>query len=120
MFEIEDVAFDPWNAGTLEADATEAGMNVIEFGQNTKNYSFPTKEFLGMLLDAMFEHGGNPVLAWMASNLVLVTDHNGNKMPSKKNTKARIDGIAATIMAMGRALLGEEDGDRLTRGILIL
>lgn len=119
-FKIVDVTFDPWNAGTLEADCTDAGMQVIEFRQNTASYSFPTKEFLGMVPDLMFEHGGNPVLTWMANNLRLVTDHNGNKMPSKKNTRARIDGIAACIMALGRALVSEDDSDRVTRGILVL
>lgn len=119
-FAIADVAVDPWNAGSFMTDGMDAGMDIVKFDQNTRNYTGPTKEFLGMLPDAKFDHGDNPVLAWMASNLVLITDHNGNKMPSKKNTKSRIDGIAAAIMAMGRAMLNEDDEDRVTRGILVI
>jgi phage terminase large subunit-like protein len=118
-FNPVDVTFDPWNAGTIEADCTALGMTVVEFPQRTSHYAYPTKEFLEMLPDCHFEHGGNPVLAWMASNLVLVKDHNDNPMPSKKNSIGRIDGIAATIMAMGRALGGAEE-EFVTRGLLII
>jgi phage terminase large subunit-like protein len=103
-FRPREFAFDPWNAGTLEADLQAEGITVVEFPQRTLHYAHPTKEFLAMLLDAEFEQGGNPVLQWMASNLRLVKDHNGNPMPSKKNSTGRIDGIATAIMALGRAI----------------
>ena len=118
VFNPVDVTFDPWNAGTLEADCQDAGMSVMEFPQNTAHYAHPTKEFLGMLPDGLFEHFDNPVLAWMASNLTLVKDHNDNPMPSKKKSTGRIDGIAGTIMALGRALA--EDETNVSRGILVI
>ena len=117
-FDVVDVTFDPWNAGTLEADCQEEGMAVFEFPQNTAHYAHPTKEFLGMVADGSFEHYGNPVLAWMASNLALVKDHNDNPMPSKKKSTGRIDGIAGAIMALGRALTAEDE--TVSRGILVI
>ncbi|HLW94045.1 MAG TPA: terminase TerL endonuclease subunit, partial [Solirubrobacteraceae bacterium] len=107
-FDIVDVAFDPWNAGTLAADCEAEGFTVVEFGQTMANYTTPTKEFLDMLPDAAFEHGAHPVLQWMASNLVVITDSKENKMPSKRRSTRRIDGITATIMALGRAIGGED------------
>lgn len=107
MFRVVDVAFDPWNAGTLVNDLQDEGLTPFEFPQRTSHYAHPTKEFMGMLLDASFEHYGHPVLGWMASNLRLVRDHNENPMPSKKKSTARIDGIAAAIMALGRALAND-------------
>lgn len=104
LFNVDDATFDPWNAGTIEADCQAAGIRVIEFPQNTKHYAHATKEFLGMVQDAAFDHGGHEVLAWMASNLRLVFDHNHNPMPSKKNSTGRIDGVAGAIMALGREL----------------
>lgn len=113
-FAVEEVTFDPWNAGTLEADAVSKGFKVVEFAQTMANYALPTKDFLGMLLDQEFEHGGNEVLAWMASNLVLIVDTKENKMPSKKHSTGRIDGISGAIMALGRA---QASGDRPVKSI---
>ena len=114
---IADVAFDPWNAGTLVNDLQDEGLTPFEFPQRTSHYAHPTKEFMGMLLDRKFEHFNHPVLAWMASNLRLVRDHNDNPMPSKKKSTARIDGIAGTVMALGRALSGDA-GESLEDAIL--
>ena len=107
-FEIEDVAFDPWNAAGFETEAQKLGFTVIEFAQTMANYTAPTKEFLAKLPDAGYEHGGNPVLAWMSSNLVVISDTKDNKMPSKSHSTGRIDGISAAIMTEGRAMAGED------------
>jgi phage terminase large subunit-like protein len=103
-YQVSEVTFDPWNAGTLEADLMDQGVPVSEFRQGMFSYSHPTKEFLDMVLDAKLEHGGNPVLQLMASNLVCKTDDNKNKMPAKGRSRGRIDGISAGIMALGRAI----------------
>lgn len=118
MFDIVDVAYDPWNAGTLVNDLQDEGLKPFEFPQRTSHYAYPTKEFMAMLLDHRFEHFGNPVLKWMASNLRLVRDHNDNPMPSKRKSTARIDGISASIMALGRMLSGEKREEDLEQAIL--
>jgi phage terminase large subunit-like protein len=56
----------------------------------------------------MLDHGGNEVLTWMAANLHILSDKNENRMPSKKHSTARIDGIAALIMAIGRWMADED------------
>ena len=109
LFHVAGVAFDPWNATQLSVKLNEEGVPMHEFVQGFRSYNEPMKEFLAMLLQGRFEHGGNPVLTWMAANLKGITDKNENKMPSKKHSTARIDGISATIMAMGRALARDND-----------
>lgn len=104
QFEIEQVAFDGWNAHTLSADLDRMGLKAFKFPQNTGTYGHPTKQFIGMVGGKKFEHYRNPVLRWMASNLRIVRDHNENPMPSKRKSTARIDGISAAIMALGLAL----------------
>ena len=47
---------------------------------------------------------GHPVLKWMAANLVMRQDANGNKMPDKRRSRARIDGPVSGIMAASRGL----------------
>jgi phage terminase large subunit-like protein len=49
-------------------------------------------------------HGNNPVLRWMAQNVVVKQDPAGNVKPDKAKSTEKIDGIVATIMALGIAL----------------
>ena len=67
----------------------------------------PTKELERLVLNGRLNHGGNAVLRWMASNVAAEMDASGNIKPSKKKSIEKIDGIVATIMALGRALVAE-------------
>ena len=54
-------------------------------------------------------HGGNPVTRWMAANVAVAQDPAGNLKPAKDKSTERIDGIVAAIMAIGRAMVAQED-----------
>jgi len=57
------------------------------------------------------------VLRWMASNVAVEMDAAGNLKPSKKKSIERIDGVVATIMALGWAMLAPQfQGVYHTRG----
>lgn len=120
--ELLATAYDPWNATQLAVGLQNDGLQVFEFIQGIRSYTAPTKELEAMLLATKLDHGGNPVLAWMASNL-MVTMRGDNKelMPSKKHSRGRIDGMTGLIMAIGRSMLDNEaspysDG----RGLLVI
>lgn len=49
-------------------------------------------------------HGGNPVLKWMAGNVVMRQDSAGNIKPDKEKSVEKIDGIVASIMALDRCI----------------
>ena len=102
--EIVSVAYDPWNATQLAASLLGKGVPMVEFIQGLRSYSEPTKDFLALLADSKLDHGGNPVLKWMASNLKTQRDKNENLMPHKLHSTGRIDGITALIMANGRRI----------------
>lgn len=102
--EIASVAYDPWNATQLAASLLGKGVPMVEFIQGLRSYSEPTKELLSLLAESKLDHGGNPVLAWMASNLKTQRDKNENLMPHKLHSTGRIDGITALIMAIGRSM----------------
>ena len=55
-------------------------------------------------------HGGNPVLRWMAGNVVAEVDAAENIKPSKKKSTEKIDGIVALIMGLDRAIRHEQQG----------
>jgi phage terminase large subunit-like protein len=63
--------------------------------------SAPAKRLEQLMLNRDLAYDGNPVLRWMADNVSLETDAADNWKPSKKKSRERIDGIVATIMALG-------------------
>jgi phage terminase large subunit-like protein len=50
-----------------------------------------------------------PVTRWMAANVAVAQDPAGNLKPAKDKSTERIDGIVATIMAIGRAMVAQEE-----------
>ena len=63
----------------------------------------PTKEWEKLVISGKLQHGGHPVLRWMASHVSVQTDAAGNLKPSKKKSSDRIDGLvaASTIFFVG-------------------
>ena len=49
-------------------------------------------------------HGGNPVLRWMAGNVVVDRDPAENIKPTKAKSPEKIYGIVATIMELDRCI----------------
>ncbi len=104
QFQIKTIARDRWNASQITNQLMGDGFDVVDFGQGFSSMSAPSKEFETLLIGDRLEHGGNPVLRWMASNAAAETDAAGNIKPSKKKSTERIDGIVAAIMALGVAI----------------
>jgi phage terminase large subunit-like protein len=104
-FDIEEIALDRWNATHLATQLSGDGFEMVAFGQGYRDMTAPTKEMEKLVLCGRLQHGGHPVLRWMASNVAVETDAAGNLKPSKKKSIERIDGIVAAIMALGRAML---------------
>lgn len=122
-YDIRDIGFDRWGSPWIVPKLQGMGFEVTEFGQGYKSMSGPTKELLGLVLDAKLNHGGDPVLRWMASNVAAETDAAENLKPNKDKSTEKIDGIVALIMAIGRAMAGVEAGGPSVyeeRGVLVL
>ncbi|WP_230371271.1 terminase TerL endonuclease subunit [Paludibacterium denitrificans] len=103
-FEIQSIGFDAWNAGKIATELMEDGMEMVALTQNFQNLSEPSKELEAKILAGGFAHGGQPVLRWMAGNVVVLRDTNDNYRPNKKRSRERIDGIVALVMALNRAM----------------
>ena len=83
----------------------------------------PTKEFEKMVLTEKIEHFGNPVLRWMMASTVVKTDPAGNIKPDKEKSSQKIDGIVASIMALGEWMTAQSEEDNNPynqRGMLTL
>jgi phage terminase large subunit-like protein len=110
-FEIESLAYDPWNATQLGVELSDGGVDAVEFVQGMRSYTGPTKELQALIAERKLDHGDNPVLTVMASNLKVQRDKNLNEMPAKAFSTGRIDGMAALIMALGRRMTVTQRGD---------
>lgn len=111
-FDLQDIAFDPWNATQLSGELMSEGVNMVEFIQGLRSYTAPTKEMRALVAGHRLDHGNNPVLTVMASNLKVQTDKNLNEMPHKQHSIGRIDGMCALIMAIGRYSASLQGGDQ--------
>ena len=99
VYNIKEIAADRWNATQLITDLEGDGFTVVPMGMGFKDMSPPMKELYKLILEGQFIHGGNPVLRWMAGNVVAEIDAAENIKPSKKKSTEKIDGIVAWIMA---------------------
>lgn len=110
QYHIREIAIDRWNATQLSTQLDGDGFEMVGFGQGYASMASPTKEFERLIMAREVAHGGNPVMRWMASNVSVEQDAAGNMKPSKRKSTERIDGIVASIMAIGR-LEKHLDGD---------
>ena len=112
-FLVEAVAFDPFQATQLSTRMLSEGLPMIEVRPTVLNFSEPMKTLEALVLQKKLVHDGDPVLAWMASNVVAHTDVKDNIYPRKERAENKIDGIVALIMALSRAI---KPGDSVVLG----
>lgn len=134
--EIVELAFDRWGsqmvvnalvAGGFSVDADERSRGgaplLVQFGQGYASMGPATKALEEWILAKRISHGGHPILAWMASNVVVRMDPAGNLKPDKAKSAEKIDGMVALIMAIDRASRDNREEMRSvyeTRGFLWL
>ena len=111
IYDLQSTAYDRWNASQTIIDLQNEGMECSPFGQGYGSMGAPTKEFEKMVLTEKIEHFGNPVLRWMMASTVVKTDPAGNIKPDKEKSSQKIDGIVASIMALGEWMTAQAEGD---------
>jgi phage terminase large subunit-like protein len=121
-YRIRELGYDPYNATQLVAQLGSDGAPMIQVHQGATMLSAPTKDWLRRIAAGKVRHGGNPVLRWMASNLVVRQDAQGNLLPDKDRSTERIDGQSAGITGLARvdAYLPDETSAYEERGVLFI
>jgi phage terminase large subunit-like protein len=112
-FAIQAVAFDPFQATQLSTRMLAEGLPMIEVRPTVLNFSEPMKILEALVLQKKLAHDSDPVLTWMASNVVAHLDVKDNIYPRKERPENKIDGIVALIMAISRAI---KPGDAIVLG----
>lgn len=107
MFDLKEVCFDPWNSRQISVPMIEEGFTCVEIRQGFGSLSEPSKKLLELVASGNIHHGAHPVLRWNASCCSTIADNKDNLMfskPERAKSSSRIDGIAATVNALARAI----------------
>lgn len=106
--DVQEIAFDPWGGTQLAVALTNDGFNMVEVPQTVKNLSEAMKEVEALVHSGRIHHGDNPMLNWMASNVVAKIDKNENVFPQKEHPDNKIDGMVALFTAVFRLMSGAD------------
>lgn len=120
-FNIKRITFDQFAAAQqmasrLNDDYGNGSDQLAEvLAKNARAVTDPAKELEARVKagPSRLRHDGNPVMAWMASNVVVDRRVDGTILP-KKETKMspnKIDGIDALVNAIAPAVALQEAGD---------
>jgi phage terminase large subunit-like protein len=92
---------------------------MLEFRQGFRSMAAPMRELEKLIVSKKLAHGGNTVSRWIAANIAIAPDPAGNLKPAKDKSTERIDGIVALIMAIGRAMVAQEEPQPSYQMILV-
>lgn len=107
----DEICYDPYRATTLVSNIERESEfeGCIQIRQGYLTISEPTFNLKDFVKNKSLTHDGNPVTKWMVSNLVVVNDEAGNVKPDKSKPNRKIDGCAAIINTLARALAYEPE-----------
>ena len=108
MFDVQEIAYDPYNATMLVTALQNENLPMVEFGQTVLNMSEPMKQVEALIKDRKIEHDGDPVMEWAMSNVTAQLDRKDNIYPTKERPENKIDPFVALCLAMGRLMIGAE------------
>ena len=110
-YQIKGICYDPWQCESTAQRLVTEGLDLRKFPQNCPTFNEPAKAFERAVIDGRLLHNQNPLLRWMAGNTVIHANGAGLIMPNKKKSRDKIDGITASVMAVGcfKALGNNDD-----------
>ena len=101
LYDIKCIAYDPWGAWDIKTRFGPWEDKLMEYQQNIRYMSVPTKGLEGMVLQHELNLLDNPVIRWMFRNVVIYRDPNGNIKLNKARSRNKIDGVVALVDAIG-------------------
>ena len=108
-FDVQAIAYDPWQATQLAMNLSDDGAPMVEYRNTVQNLSEPMKWLEALVQDARLEHDDNPAMNWMMGNVVAKVDAKDNIFPRKERYEQKIDGPVALIYALAMCLSERED-----------
>lgn len=104
QYDLRMLAIDPYNATQITTQLLSDGVPIERFRNGMLTMSPPSKELERLVTMHGLRHGHHPVLTWNAQNVSVERDGKDNIMPKKPNSRRKIDGITALVMALGLSI----------------
>jgi phage terminase large subunit-like protein len=108
-FEVREIPFDPAQLTQFATECVSGGLPMVEMRPTVLNFSPAMKELDELVSGGKLVHTGDPVLAWAIANVVCHRDKKDNIYPNKETPEQKIDPAIALIMALGRAMVGQDE-----------
>lgn len=105
---IGEIGYDRWNATQLVTELIQEGASCVPISQTHSGLAPGWRDIDKAVLQHTLRHGQHPILRWMAGNVEVETDPQGNQKPSKATSVERIDGMVALDMGMNRWIANGE------------
>ena len=103
-FDVQEVAYDNWNASQMSNELISEGLPLKAFSQTIGNFNRPCKEMERLILSEKMVIDDNPMNRWMFDNVELRIDHAGNCKPEGDHESRKVDGVIAMQEALGAYL----------------
>jgi phage terminase large subunit-like protein len=103
----QQLGFDEKYAEEITQRISErTDVERIAFPQTIMAFAGPSAAFERKLVGGELRHDGNRLLKWQAGNVQVKADVNNNIRPvkEKRGSLKSVDGIVASIMALGLAM----------------
>ena len=111
VFKVDSISIDRLFQGyefaqKLNDDmgGTEKKPKVFACGMGYMSMGPLCQEFERRLLLKKLNHGGNPVLRFMADSVSVTIDPTGSKKPNKDKSQGKIDGIIGMLLVLDRLM----------------
>ncbi len=124
-FAVREIGFDPaYASAVISILSGDHGDKIVTIRQGWVTQSPALNTLERAIVGGNFKHSGHPVLRWNFSNVAIHTDSAGNRTMHKGKSTDRIDGAAASWMAVSRAAAGEAysnflDNPEITADMLV-
>jgi len=109
-FNVQAVGYDPWGSTQLAIRLSNDGAPMVEIPQTVKNLSEAMKEVEARVVDGNLHKDKNPMMDWMASNVIVKIDKNENYFPDKEHRDNKIDGMMGLFLAVNRIICSDDYG----------
>lgn len=97
---IKGMYYDPHTAHQMGENLERDGFNVKALSQSYGNMTPPIMELERLVYSKSLSHTGDPVFNWMMSNAEILKNSAGYMKLSKSNSRKKIDGPQALLMAL--------------------
>jgi len=118
-FDLQAIAYDRWRAKYIEKRASEAGIQLLEWGQGFQSMTPAIEAFEDLVHNSRVSHDGNAAMRWNIDCCQLKSDGAGNKKlikPPVHQKSKHIDMAVAAVMAVGASFLVEGAYDPYAHG----